>query len=671
MVGGGIAISSDSAIPLSSLNIINNLFYNNTSVNNRGADIDLEPGINAPPPDFHLLSNAFNHTVPQGFYSNFTIVLDPSNLDAIDPLFVNPAVGDLHLQSNSPMIDKGTLQSPFLPDTDLDGQYRFLGESIDIGTYEYADSALTHKRLTIEMKGAGSGKVTSDPTGIDCPIDCAQDYLTNTEVVLQAVLPVGDKLLFFRGWSGDTDCSDGTITLDNDKNCIATFASQVNHSAPDSYTAGTSLTVTNELNDEPGRTPLSLVWRFTLPSGWSIIPNSVTGDGSPELNPNNGREILFTGILPAPPIHFSYKLAVPASASGAVNITAEAEYQNDLMPNAVKYRALPDPLIVQDASSGGGGGGGGGGDFTNVDYHSADYQSSYWQINTTEASRVLAYWRAGSYHLDAAGEDGYAPGPAPPAASLLAASDTSSAVQNVSTSANHAAPAYQAGQNLTILNTLIPPGDAPLLSLLWLPNPPEGWTIVSVTGDGTPELGPNRKESVFTGALTANPLKFSYTIAVPAGSSGINNLTADYEYQTSSMVNPQSLSVQPNPLVLFSPGTVSASQSQVQASQTTVVANGSPNPVITVTVKDPNSNVLAGKTVSLTQGAGSSVISPTSATSNASGVATFSVSNVKPEVVTYSAVAGGVALTQKVQVNFIDPYRIIRRRGGLSILLGR
>ena len=58
---------------------------------------------------------------------------------------------------------------------------------------------------------------------------------------------------------------------------------------------------------------------------------------------------------------------------------------------------------------------------------------------------------------------------------------------------------------------------------------------------------------------------------------------------------------------------------------------------ITVTLLDAGSNPVSGKTVTLSQGAGSSTISPPSATSNASGVATFTVKDTKAEVVTYTA----------------------------------
>jgi len=55
-----------------------------------------------------------------------------------NPLFISPAwgsVGDYHLQSESPAIDRGT--SDGAPSTDLEDNERPAGEEIDIGAYEY------------------------------------------------------------------------------------------------------------------------------------------------------------------------------------------------------------------------------------------------------------------------------------------------------------------------------------------------------------------------------------------------------------------------------------------------------------------------------------------------------------------------------------------------------
>jgi len=57
---------------------------------------------------------------------------------AADPLFVDSSIGDLHLKSASPLIDRGnnTVTSPSLSATDLDNHSRIFGETVDMGAYE-------------------------------------------------------------------------------------------------------------------------------------------------------------------------------------------------------------------------------------------------------------------------------------------------------------------------------------------------------------------------------------------------------------------------------------------------------------------------------------------------------------------------------------------------------
>jgi hypothetical protein len=74
--------------------------------------------------------------------------------------------------------------------------------------------------LTVTRAGSGSGTVTSVPAGINCGVDCTENYAYSTVVVLTATPGVGSS---FTGWSGDADCADGSVTLDVSKSCTATF----------------------------------------------------------------------------------------------------------------------------------------------------------------------------------------------------------------------------------------------------------------------------------------------------------------------------------------------------------------------------------------------------------------------------------------------------------------
>jgi hypothetical protein len=81
--------------------------------------------------------------------------------------------------------------------------------------------------LTVAKSGTGTGTVTSNPTGINCGGDCSETYNVNTVVLT----PTADADSVFSGWSGDPDCSDGVLTMNADKNCIATFSKRLHVTA--------------------------------------------------------------------------------------------------------------------------------------------------------------------------------------------------------------------------------------------------------------------------------------------------------------------------------------------------------------------------------------------------------------------------------------------------------
>jgi len=81
-------------------------------------------------------------------------------------------------------------------------------------------SPTNDKVLTISKLGTGTGSVTSSPSGIACGSDCKEPYNPGTVVALTATPDPSSK---FSGWSGDADCSDGSVTMSTDIACTATF----------------------------------------------------------------------------------------------------------------------------------------------------------------------------------------------------------------------------------------------------------------------------------------------------------------------------------------------------------------------------------------------------------------------------------------------------------------
>ncbi|MCX7793540.1 MAG: hypothetical protein N2257_03910, partial [Thermodesulfovibrionales bacterium] len=82
------------------------------------------------------------------------------------------------------------------------------------------------KNFTITKAGAGSGRVISDPGGIDCGDDCSENYLINTYVSLRAIPEPGSV---FSGWLGNDDCDDGNVLMNEDRTCIALFSTQTDY----------------------------------------------------------------------------------------------------------------------------------------------------------------------------------------------------------------------------------------------------------------------------------------------------------------------------------------------------------------------------------------------------------------------------------------------------------
>ena len=74
--------------------------------------------------------------------------------------------------------------------------------------------------LTVMLAGTGGGTVASSPTGINCGVDCTEDYAEGTTVTLT---PTSNAGSVFAGWTGDGDCNDGSVTMDADRSCTANF----------------------------------------------------------------------------------------------------------------------------------------------------------------------------------------------------------------------------------------------------------------------------------------------------------------------------------------------------------------------------------------------------------------------------------------------------------------
>ena len=119
-------------------------------------------------------------------------------------------------------------------------------------------------------------------------------------------------------------------------------------------------------------------------------------------------------------------------------------------------------------------------------------------------------------------------------------------------------------------------------------------------------------------------------------------------------VNGATLSQQPTVRFVSPP----ASSGGISASPNTVNANLSDTATITVTLQDANGNPSPDKVVSLSQGDGGSLISGTTATTDATGKVQFTATSGRAEMITYTATDitdGNLPIPGSATVQFVNP----------------
>src|ERR1044071_168864 len=81
-------------------------------------------------------------------------------------------------------------------------------------------AAIQTSSLTVAKTGTGTGTVSSSPSGINCGSTCSGTFNNSTVV---ALTPTAGSGSVFAGWTGDADCSDGSVTMNASHSCTATF----------------------------------------------------------------------------------------------------------------------------------------------------------------------------------------------------------------------------------------------------------------------------------------------------------------------------------------------------------------------------------------------------------------------------------------------------------------
>jgi len=186
--GGGLYF--ESYYESESISICNNIFWGNDSA--KGSDLCFlnDTNQNYVPSQINLFNNNFDQS-EAGTYIQIIFSIDPSNLNHMDPLLVDPENGDYRLQPISPCIDAGCNFIPSLPSTDIDGNPRIANGTVDMDASEYKESSQYPLMVSINPSDVW-GSVTKDP---DTPTYNYGDVVT--------VTATANPGFSFLGWSGD------------------------------------------------------------------------------------------------------------------------------------------------------------------------------------------------------------------------------------------------------------------------------------------------------------------------------------------------------------------------------------------------------------------------------------------------------------------------------------
>ncbi|PYS59235.1 MAG: hypothetical protein DMF74_21910, partial [Acidobacteria bacterium] len=162
--------------------------------------------------------------------------------------------------------------------------------------------------------------------------------------------------------------------------------------------------------------------------------------------------------------------------------------------------------------------------------------------------------------------------------------------------------------------------------------------------------------------VTLSPSTGSHAVITPA--SGVSSVAGGDIVFTITDATPETVTftataggVRLNQTATISFGSPPATAGGISANPTTVNANGSDTTTITVTLQEENGKPSPGKVVNLSQGNGSSIISGTTATTDATGKVQFTAVDNVAETVTYTALDvsdGNLPVPGSATVSFVN-----------------
>ncbi|GEM_PF-382678 len=188
--------------------------------------------------------------------------------------------------------------------------------------------------LTVTKSGTGTGTVTSSPAGINCGTDCSESYNNSTAVTLTATPASGST---FAGWSGDADCSDGSVIMTASKTCTATFNLTTDTTPPviSGITTG-NLTINS----------VTISWTTNELADTQIDYGANTNYGSfttldTRLVTSHSQDL--TGLLPGTQYHYRVK---SRDAAGNLAVSTDRTFTTPALNLPPTANAGPDQTVL-------------------------------------------------------------------------------------------------------------------------------------------------------------------------------------------------------------------------------------------------------------------------------------------------------------------------------------
>ncbi|TCS85067.1 gliding motility-associated-like protein [Anseongella ginsenosidimutans] len=331
-------------------NIYNCIFYNNTSPDGTSPDI-LQPVAGSNAADLDVRRNILQAAIDPAYGSG--------NLVGIDPLFVDAAGGVYTLQTSSPAIDAGVnalfndvSATDAAASTDLEGNTRVQGQSIDLGSYELDPSTITKPGCAV----------------ITVPADDAGGVALDAGISWNAVADASGYRVFIGTSAGGSDVVNGEQVTGTSFNPPSDFEENTTYyvrvipfNSAGVATGCTEISFTTEtLLRAPGcaviTAPANGAGDVTLGAGisWNAVAGAsgyrvfigTTAGGSEIVS---GEEV--TGTSFNPPSDFEenttyYVRVIPYNAAGAATGCTEISFTTETLLRA------PDCAVVTAPANG-------------------------------------------------------------------------------------------------------------------------------------------------------------------------------------------------------------------------------------------------------------------------------------------------------------------------------